>query len=218
VIEKERERIPERVFRQEFGGEFVEGAGQVFRNVRECATGEWQGPQRGVYYYAGLDLARTEDYTVLVIINEDRHVVGADRFHRLDWNLQVNRIRTATEAFDDAVILVDSTGAGEPIYESLLRAGCSAKPYKFTVKSKAALIDNLSLMLERRELVLPRAELWPELIDELEAFQYSITDSGNARTSAPGGMHDDCVIALALAAWQMADSNRHFYSDDPLEL
>jgi len=48
--------------------------------------------------------------------------------------------------------------------------------------------------------VLPRPDLWPEGIDELEAFEYSVTDSGNVRTSAPSGIHDDCVIALALAA------------------
>jgi hypothetical protein len=28
-----------------------------------------------------------------------------------------------------------------------------------------------------------------------------VTDAGNVRTSAPSGMHDDCVVALALAAW-----------------
>ena len=56
-------------------------------------------------------------------------------------------------------------------------------------------------MLERREIVLPRPELAPELVDELEAFEYSITDSGNVRTSAPSGAKDDCVMGLALAAW-----------------
>jgi len=39
------------------------------------------------------------------------------------------------------------------------------------------------------------------LIDELEAFEYSVTENGNVRTGAPSGYHDDTVIALALAAW-----------------
>jgi len=39
VIEQERERLPDRVFRQEFGAEFIEGSGAVFRNIRESATG-----------------------------------------------------------------------------------------------------------------------------------------------------------------------------------
>ena len=48
---------------------------------------------------------------------------------------------------------------------------------------------------------IPKADLWPEGIDELESFEYSVTDSGNVKTGAPGGCHDDCCIALALAVW-----------------
>ena len=51
--------------------------------------------------------------------------------------------------------------------------------------------------------MLPRPELMPELVDELEAFQYSVSDHGNFRSGAPYGYHDDCVIALGLAAWSL---------------
>ena len=36
-------------------------------------------------------------------------------------------------------------------------------------------------------VVLPTPELWPEGIDELEAFEYSVTDAGNVRSGAPSG-------------------------------
>jgi hypothetical protein len=98
-------------------------------------------------------------------------------------------------------VRVDSTGAGEPVYEALRREGVRAEPYPFTARSKAALIDHLALLLERREIVLPRPELWPEGIDELESFEYSVTESGHVKSSAPAGQHDDCVMALALAAF-----------------
>ena len=137
------------------------------------------------------------------MINAAREVVFVDRFHRIDWNLQVNRIHAATERYNDAEVLVDSTGAGEPIFESLLEAGCNASPYVFTTRSKAALIDNLVLMLEQRLITLPRADIWPTGIEELEAFEFSITDSGNVRTSAPYGAMDDCVIGVCLSAWQL---------------
>ena len=208
LIEKERERLPERVYRQEYLGEFIEGSGAVFRNVRECATGEWQEPKsEELYYYAGLDLAKVDDYTVLVIMNQQREVVYVDRFHRLDWSLQEKRVQAAAGRYNNALIQVDSTGAGEPIYEALCRAGCYAEPYPFTSKSKAALIDNLSLLLEKKEITLPRPELWPEGIEELESFQFSVTDAGNTSTGAPHGRHDDCVTALALAAWNLRDGH-----------
>ena len=208
LIERERTRLPERVFRQEYGAEFLEGAGSVFRYVRDSATGEWQDPADREIYYAGLDLAKVEDFTVLVVMNRNREVVFADRFHRLDWSLQVQRIKAATDRYNHARVLCDSTGVGEPVYESLRHAGCWAVAYPFTQRSKAALINNVALLLEQRLVVLPRPELWPEGIDELEAFEYSITDTGNVRTSAPHGYHDDCVIALALAAWELAPARR----------
>ena len=140
-IEAERDRLPQRVFCQEYEAKFIEGAGAVFRNVRELATGEFQDRRPDERYYGGLDLAKTEDYTVLVILDKERNVVYTDRFNRLDWNLQVNRIIAATERFNNCTTFVDSTGKGEPVFEALRRAGCRAKPYLFTQRSKAALID-----------------------------------------------------------------------------
>jgi len=201
TIEAERERLPERVFRQELGGEFLEGAGQVFRNVRDVATGEWQEPVKDELYFAGLDLAKVEDFTVLVIMSTDGRVVFADRFHRLDWALQVERIKATIDRFGgNVVVTVDSTGKGEPVFEQLRMADIVCRAYPFTSRSKADLINNLAMLIERKEIVLPKPELWPVGIDELEAFEYSVTDAGTIRTSAPGGSHDDCVIALGLAA------------------
>ena len=202
-IDEERGRLPERVFRQEYGAEFLEGSGAVFRYVREAATGGWKDPQRDAYYYAGLDLAKVEDYTVLVIMNRAREVVFFDRFHRQDWTVQINRIKAACERYNSARIVCDTTGAGEPVYEQMTRAGCRVEAYPFTARSKGDLVNNLSLMLEQRQLVLPRQELCPDLIDELEAFEYSVTEAGGVRTGAPSGVHDDCVIALALACTQL---------------
>ena len=214
LIEAERARLPEAVFAQEFGGAWVEGAGQVFRNVRDLATGELEEPRADETYYAGLDLAQVQDYTVLVVLDSRCRVVYVDRFHRIDWSLQVARIKAATERYGDCAVLVDSTGVGEPVYEALRAADVYAEGYHLSASSKDALVNNLAMMLERGEVTLPRPELCPELVDELEAFQYSVTDMGNVRTGAPSGYHDDCVIALALGAWKA--SRRCFYSDDPL--
>jgi phage FluMu gp28-like protein len=200
VIEKEREKLPERVFRQEFGGEFIEGEGSVFRYVRERATGDFQAPEKGQTYYAGLDLGRLADFTVLVIVNHRREVVFVDRFHKVDWAQQIARVGAACERYNQCRVWCDVTGVGDPIYEALRRAGVRANAYAFTQRSKAALIDNLCLVLEHQKLVLPRPEVWPEGIDELTAFEYSVTDAGSVRSSAPSGQHDDCVMALALAA------------------
>ena len=202
TIEEERARVPERVFRQEYGAEFIEGAGAVFRNVRECATGQWKEPSPEETYCAGLDLAKVQDFTVLVVMNHEKEIVFVDRFNKIDWEIQVGRIRAATDRYHHCSVLCDTTGVGEPIYEALRSGGVRAEPYPFTVRSKGDLVNNLALLFEKGQVTLPTPSLWPEGIDELEAFEYSVTDSGNVRTGAPSGLHDDCVIALALAAWQ----------------
>lgn len=203
LIEAERARIPQAVFKQEFGAEWIEGAGQVFRNVRDLATGEWQAPVAGQQYFGGLDLAKTIDWTVLVIMNRAREIVHVERFQRVDWDIQLGRIKTTAERYNKCELLVDSTGKGEPVFEAIVKGGVRARAYPFTHSSKEDLVNNLALLCEKRLVKFPRIELWPEGIDELEAFQYSVLPSGTVRTGAPDGQHDDCAVATMLAAWQL---------------
>ena len=95
------------------------------------------------------------------------------------------------------------TGVGDPIYEALRTEGLDVVAYPFTSKSRSGLVNALVLMMEQRTIVLPRANLWPVGVEELEAYEYSVSDQGNVKMSAPGGSHDDCVMALALAAYDL---------------
>jgi hypothetical protein len=205
-LSKRRAMTPDLVWQQEYGAAFIEGAGAVFRNVRELATGEWSEPKKGESYYGGLDLAKVQDWTVDLIMDGQRRVVAMDRFQRIDWSSQRLRIGVLTKHYNNAWTTVDSTGAGEPIFESLAEAGLRVEGYPFTNASKSALVNNLALQLEQRSVTLPRPELAPELIDELEAFEYTVTDAGNVKTGAPPGYHDDCAVACMLAAWSARDT------------
>lgn len=205
VIEAQRGKIPDRAFAQEYEASFIEGAGQVFRRVREAAVGEWEECQPGRRYVAGLDLARVSDYTVFVVMDEHRRVVFRDRWHGMEWDVQIGRLGGASQRYGHPPTLVDSTGLGGPVLEQLQKAGLNVSGYALNQQSKASLIDNLTMMLERDQLVLPRAALWPELLDELESFQYSTGPTGTVKSGAPKGSNDDCVIALALAAYQLRD-------------
>jgi hypothetical protein len=198
--------LPDRVYKQEFEAQFLEGSGMVFRNVRDCATGAFEEPKPGEDYYAGLDLAKVDDYTVLTIMTRDRRVVYVDRFRKMPWSAQVTRIKAAVDKYDVHATVVDTTGPGEPIYEALRAEGLFVKSYKFSAKSKPDLINNLSLFFEKKIITIPAPKLWPEGIDELESYEYNTTLAGTLQMSAPVGYFDDCVISLALAAWQCKPS------------
>jgi hypothetical protein len=200
-VEAARVDVPERVFDQEYLAKFLENAGGVFRNVASSIdrgrSGSRKVPDPGKQYSIGVDLARIEDFTVITVVDSDGRQVFYERFNQISWERQIGAIVTACRPFR-AVVYVDCTGVGDPIFERLLAAGLDVQPYQFTNASKGRLIDHLAMQLEQNKLRLMDI---PEQENELIAYAYELTPSRNVRMGAPEGMHDDAVIALALAAW-----------------
>jgi hypothetical protein len=144
----------------------------------------------------GTDLAKAEDFTVSVVMRLDnRHIVAWDRFQGITWDMQMPRIAELSKRYNNAKVLIDSTGVGDPVYDTLRATGTYVDPYKFTQPSKENLIRGLMIALENNEVTYPEIV---ELINELEAFEYTTGSTGIMRYQAPQGFHDDCVIALAL--------------------
>lgn len=192
--ENARRELPERIFRQEYEAEFVEGGGEVFRSVDKCVGP--LGEPTGVVI--GADVARVRDWTVLVAMNDRRQVVEIQRFQKLDWNFQHLRLIEMATRLKARRVVIDSTGVGDPFVQQIQRAGLSVDPFKFTQDSKANIVENLMLQFERSDITVPNDAV---LLDELKAFSFETLPSGRDRYEAPAGRHDDTVMALALAAW-----------------
>ena len=62
-----------------------------------------------------------------------------------------------------------------------------------TVKSKPLIIDYLRELIREREIKIHS----PKLLDELQTF----VNLPNGKMAAQPGSHDDCVMALAIAAF-----------------
>lgn len=193
-LEKIKVDVPDLIWRQEYMAEFLDEANQVFRNIRQCVSGDFEEPYPLKSYIGGVDLAKYQDFTVITIMDQDGHVVYWDRFNQLDWGFQKTRIKVATEKYN-AQILLDSTGLGDPIFDDLRAMGVNVVPYKFTNQTKRQLIENLSIQLEQRQITFPQVD---QIINELQAFECILSSSGNLQYS---GNPDDSVISLALATW-----------------
>jgi hypothetical protein len=76
--------------------------------------------------------------------------------------------------------------------------------FQFTQQSKAQVIETLALAFERGEIVIPPEQV---LVNELQSYEVERLPGGGLRYSAPSGMHDDCVISLALV-WRAAHGMR----------
>ena len=189
--------IPQSIQRQEIYAEFLEDSSTVFRNIRKAVGAEPKEPEPGKSYLAGLDLARLQDFTWLIILDSQGNQVFSDRFNEVDWSIQKRRIADAVRRYN-AQLLMDSTGVGDPIFEDLRNMGLPVEGYKLTNESKKQLIQALMMSFEQEQIKIFND---PVIINELEIFEYEITPSGGIRYSAPDGYHDDGVIALALANW-----------------
>ena len=199
-IEQARQSLPVDVFNQEYLAEFLENSAGVFRNIPACIGSCREEPLPGKAYFAGLDLARLTDFTVLSILDQAARQVYWDRFNLLDWTVQKERIIPVIRRYK-ARLNVDSTGVGDPIYEDLRRAGLDVMGYKFTADSKKKLIETLMIGFDQKKLSILDEKIQT---NELDIFEYTIGSSGMVHYSAPEGYHDDTVIALALAYWLIA--------------
>ena len=196
------ERMPERVYRQEWLAEFLEESG-VFRKVREAVgAAVQQTPVEGHRYAIGADWGKLSDFSVFCVIDTTtREVCRVERMNRIDYALQTGRLQALAQTFSPDAIYAELNSIGVPIIEQLQRMGLPVQPFQTTNASKAQAIDALSLAFERGELRIPDD---PTLIGELLAFQAERLPSGLFRYSAPEGLHDDCVMSLALAYQALA--------------
>jgi len=196
VIARARRILPVRVFEQMFLGLFRDETGGVFEGVDACAVLLGAAdPIAGMIYQLGADIAKVNDYTVLTVMDSNGNVVAWERFNGLLWGEQVHRIEKLALHYQ-ATIQLDATGIGDPIFDALRERGLRVVPHKFTNQNKRQLIENLKAGMSEGDVRYPRIAI---LMNELKAFEHSLTKTGEIRYSAPLGSHDDAVISLALA-------------------
>jgi len=173
----------------------MDSEGVVFRNVDELSTLEIEEPIPSAKYSMGVDLAKYRDFTVVSVMRGKKQVY-IERFNKIDWALQKSRIMYTAQRYNDAEVMIDSTGVGDPIFEDLNRMGLNILAYQLNTRSKRELIDNLIVLMDKKEVQLLNHAVQKA---ELKAYEYELTSGGNLRMNAPEGKHDDTVIALALS-------------------
>lgn len=192
-IEDAERRLPDNVFRELFLAEASDDQGNPFGidAIRECVLPLSDG--KPVVW--GWDLAKSHDWTVGIALNTGGRVCAFERFQK-PW---VETERRIVQVTGSTPALVDSTGVGDPVLEALQQNGrANFEGYKFTAASKQQLMEGLAVAIQRRYIGYPAGTI----VNELESFEYEYY-RGGVRYSAPEGLHDDCVCALALAVWKL---------------
>lgn len=203
-IEAARKSLPERIFQQEYLAQFIEDGAGVFRRVMAAATATALDGKRGSQYVFGVDWGKHQDFTVISVIDiKTKKQVALDRFNQIDYHVQTNRLIAMAERFTPVSIIAEANSIGDPIIEQLRRAGLPVRPFTTTNATKTQIIEDLALAFEREQIVILND---PVQISELQAYEMERLPSGLFRYNAPDGLHDDTVMALALA-WHGANKN-----------
>lgn len=205
-IEAARLDLTEAAFNQEFKAWFINWEGSVFRRVSEAATLLPGGQRDSTHgYVIGADWGRSNDYTVFLVLDVTaRTVVAMDRSHRVDYVVQCERLKVLAEQWQPVQIIAEQNSIGQPIIEQLTRDGLPIQPFITSNASKAQAIEALAIAFERGDIQILND---PVLVSELVAYQAEKLPSGLLKYGAPGGQHDDTVMALAVA-WTAVDGQR----------
>jgi hypothetical protein len=171
-----------------------------------------------VEYAIGIDLAKTQDFNVVAVINtRTKNFDYIARWNKTSWGITKERIKKIVDKFRNAHCFVDATGVGDPIVEDLQRAGISIycekdkehSGIKLNNTNKMQMIERYAVAIQEKMISWPdpedltekEAELMRTWIQEHKLFKAELTATRKIRYSAPEGEHDDCVMAGMLAVW-----------------
>lgn len=187
-IEDARRDLPDHVFKQEYLGIPADDGGNPFGlgAIHACV-----GPESDISPVVfGVDLAKSQDWTWVIGLDREGRESVSERW-QADWGQTKRRI---LDLIGNVPTLIDATGVGAAIAEDLQRMRNTIEGFTFTAPSKQELMGGLAAAIQQRKITFHD----PALINELECFEYEYTKTG-VRYTAPPGLHDDGVCALALA-------------------
>lgn len=186
-IEDAKKDLPESVFNELYLAESSEEGTNPFGMKYIAACVRPLSDKPAIAY--GIDVAKSIDWTAIIGLDKTATVSDFRHFQK-GWEATTSDIKSLPMVPS----VIDSTGAGDPIFESVAASGRDIEGYIFSQRSKQQLMEGLALAIQKRQIWFPEGVIR----SELESFEYRYTRTG-VTYSAPEGDHDDTVCALALA-------------------
>lgn len=211
-IEQKRQLYTERAFQTEILGKFLDNDSAVFGDLKPVIMPKGYTPSAKKLYW-GIDWATgaSKDRTVLTAYNQNNEQFSINVWASESPMQQVreiaNILNSHKEITERVVAEKNSMGA---VYIDALREAVSNIPiteFVTTNESKRKIIDGLVLLIEKAEIKLLND---PSQLAEFEFFEANTLPSGLITYSAPSSLHDDYVMASAIALSGRNVVNRWF--------
>ena len=206
-IEDAKRTLPEAVFQQEYLARFIDSGGEVFQGLDNNTFTTW--PRAEGKVYCGIDLGKQEDFTVATFMDHKGQVVEIYRNQKAEWSTMVRDIIQLVRKYS-ATVMVEVNSIGDVIFEQIKREWQDTHAFVTSSKSKQEVIEGLILDMNEVNVTIPDTGLFEPLIRELEVFTYEYNPKTRSiRYGHPSGLHDDCVISLAITNY-CRKQNKHY--------
>jgi len=211
-IDEARKTITDFDFEVFYECAFPKEMGTVFRDIRSVANARPSKPYTGHLYVMGVDLAKIQDYTAISVYNRATNSqVYHERIKDLEYPFQKRKIAAIAKHYNNALVVLDATGLGDPIADDLIRAGLNIIPFKITSVNKKEMIEKLIIWIEQKKLEILPIE---DTLLEFDNFTYELSATGLVRYTARRGFHDDIVISHALAITELQPISHELKRED----
>jgi len=154
-------------------------------------------------FYAGVDLAKKEDFSVVAVLRRDEDVFRLVHLNVFPQGTEYVGVISYLKALSERLktihrFLVDQTGVGEAVLEQAKKTVPNIEGVILPAPNKQEILGYLKLMLQERRILFPY-ELG--FLQELNVERFGLTKSGQIQFSHPDGTHDDRFWAFALAVF-----------------
>ena len=162
-------------------------------------------------YFAGLDLGKRVDHSVLAVVElTSKDVVRLIHKRQFPLGTPYPEVIAYTakshQTFDFEGMYVDKTGIGDAVVYELEGIDIpNVKGVFFTDAEKENMLNYLKLLMEKKQLRIQGED--KQLIAQINEQQYEYLKPNTAQERIhikyrnPKGRHDDQLFALALACW-----------------
>jgi phage terminase large subunit-like protein len=132
-------------------------------------------------------------------------MVFMDRFNRVDYPVLIDRLAAIYNRWHLDGMVIEANSIGRPVLDHMAARGLAVTPFTTTSVTKQTIIQALQSAFENANIRIIND---PVLVGELLSFESKRSPSGSFQYSAPDGMHDDCVMSLAIA-WDGVTNSRN---------
>ena len=199
-LDEAKKVLPEAVFNQEILGHWIDSGGEVFTDIENYTIlNEWRPYNPSKRYYAGIDVGRQDDFSVLTIIDDEGYVCKVYRERHKTWDMILSEMSKLLHQYK-ATAMVEVNGIGDALYEQLEKKYKNIHPFITTQQSKQQIVEDLIYELNTDKLYLPSEKLFQPLTSELKTFTFHYSPSTRKVSyRAIDGAHDDTIMSLALS-------------------